>query len=210
MRWIKQLENYNISFHIHILQKQDSIFINKKAQNSNIIYILNGFIKLLQVFTNNEKICIELIYKNQIISSDIFNNTNQHSYYYLLVAITTTTIVTIPLKEFNKKAKRDAKIFQLLKLQSKKNDMISILSHKNTKKRIIQLIIILIRKFGCMKKNNIVIPFRPTHQMIAAIVGSQRVTVNKIMKNLKREGMINYSNNSITIYRIIRLIYDKK
>lgn len=213
MRWIKELENCNISFQIHVLQKQDSIFIKNKHRDKNIMHVLDGFIKLVQIFTNNEKICLRLICKNQTVDSKMLNNKSQQKhYYYLLVAITETAIVTIPSKEFYTKTKRNKGTFLFLQAenQCKKNEMISILSHKNTKKRVIQLIIILVKQFGHIKKSKIIVPFDLTHQLIATIVGSQRTTVNKIMSTLKQKEIISYGNKNIIINNITQLIHEEK
>ncbi len=87
-----------------------------------------------------------------------------------------------------------------------KNEIISILSHRNTKKRIIQLLMILMKQFGQIKNNQIIIPFHLSHQTIAIIAGSQRITVNRIMNKLKQSGIVSYNKKSLIIYSVTKLI----
>lgn len=211
MEWLKDLESYNISFHTHILEKQESIFIQRISKNNQIIYIVDGLIQLLQVFTNKEKICLNLLKKNQMITSGNIAS-KARNYYYILTSVTKTTIITVPLKEF--KAKIGKNIKKLANITSWdysiENQMIGILSHKNTKKRIIQLLMILIKEFGKIEEHKITIPFHLSHQTIANITGSQRITVSKIIGSLKEGKCIQYSGKKLIVCNAIKLIQGEK
>lgn len=205
MEWLKELENCNISFHMHVLQKQDAIFMQSTDRNNQIIHILDGFIQLIQVFTNSEKVCVKLLHKRQTIINKK-NKTKKCSHYYLLVAIAKTTIITIPSEEFNKKKER-IKLLSLIQLQrNEKDKVIDILSHRNTKKRVVQLLITLTKQFGQIKKQKITLPLDLPHETIAIITGSQRITISRVMNKLKKNGIINYSDRDIIICSIAKLI----
>lgn len=207
MEWLKKLENYNVSFYIHTLHKEDSILIKSANENSQTIYVLDGFSQLLQIFTNNEKICIGLLRKSQMITSGK-NYVKNNAYHMILTAITETKVITIPSKELNRKLAKNTGLFssQLFHDCNRKHEIISILSHKNTRKRIVQLLIVLIKQLGEIKGHEITLPLHLSHQTIADITGSQRITVNRVMSSLKQNRIISYSSKSITIRRITKLI----
>ena len=207
MNWLKQLEDCNISFQAYTLNKEDCIFFKSTCSNQHIIYILDGCIKLLQVFTNKEKICTGIIYKNQIISA---GNDLDNRHYNVLMAIKEATVITILSKELVAKITKSTKFILEATLHSyswkKTHEIAYILSHRNTKKRVIQLLIILVKRFGYIKNHQIIIQTSLSHQLIASITGSQRVTISRIINQLKEKKIIDHINNTIIINNITQLI----
>lgn len=207
MKWLANLENNNIPFCIHILQKNDCLIIPKIIEKKQIAYIVDGFMKIVKIFTNGENICIHLLYKKDIIPTIKINIKQHNNYYYKIVAITKTVIATIPSKILNERLKKNIIYFQEFQTIYNKtnNDIANILVYKNTKKRVIQLLLTISKNFGKIKPKYIIIPFYLSHQTIATITGSQRITINRIMYALKKKRIINYDNQKILIYSIIKL-----
>lgn len=209
MKWLRYLEAYNISFNINILNREDSIIVNK---SNCTIYIIDGFMQRLQVFTNKETLCTQLLYSPHVLKK--FKSTKKNFYLnqnssYRFVALTKTIILTINQKEFiNKGGEYNQLIYSLdySKLIYNK-DIIAIISHKNTKKRLIQFLLIIIERLGIFKEDKFLIPLDLPHYTIATIIGSQRITVNKIMNELKKKRILLYNNQKISIINIIKLIY---
>ena len=211
MKWIKHLEQYNISFNIHILHRNDSIIIPKifHEHEAHAIYIVDGLIQLLKIFTNGENICTELLYKHNFFNKIELNCQKKINYYYKAIAIKKTIILIIPIKKLIKNTSITYKTdlwYKFLNYKYNNNHIAEILSHRNTKKRLIQLFLILIKKFGKLTKHNIIIPFYLSHYTLGTITGSQRVTINRIMNNLKKNNIINYNKQQIIIYSIVKLI----
>ena len=209
MKWLTYLEKYNISFKVSILNKEDSILINK---NNRIIYIVDGFIQKLQVFTNGEKLCTQLFYKNHILKKIKLTEQipyKKHNHYYELIALTRTIIITLEEQELIRKSHVYYQfVYGLQSWNSNHNeDIIGITSHKNTKKRLIQFLFVLIERLGVLTKKQIIIPLNLSHYTIATIIGSQRITVNRIMNELKKKNILSYDNKKISIINIIQLIY---
>ena len=209
MKWLTYLEKYNISFKVNILNEEDSILINR---NNQIIYIIDGFMQKLQVFTNGEKLCTQLLYKNHILKKIKLTKQlryQKYNHYYELIALKKTIIVTFEEQELIIKSSiYNQFIVQLQSLSSNHNeDIIGITSHKNTKKRLIQFLFILIERLGVLTKKRIIIPLNLSHYTIATIIGSQRITVNRIMNELKKKDILYYDNKKISIINIIQLIY---
>lgn len=209
MRWLEHLENTNVHFTIEILQPNDSIIITSLIEDPQIMIILNGFIQTIQIFTNGEMICTQLLRANNIIKYNYSINKPVNNY-YKTIAITKTAILSIPLKELKYKKilfHQLTKIFKQLNNHNYLQDhaMIQILSHKNAKKRIIQLLLILAKEFGQIKNKTIIIPFYLSHRTLSIITGSHRVTITRIMNQLKHKKIIFYNNQNIIIYHILSL-----
>ncbi len=207
MKWINTLENFNTSFHIHTLDKEDFVLLRYDKKNRRILYVLEGCTQLLRVFTNNEKVCLRILSKNQITINDCYNR-KRENYCDLMLATAKTKIIAIPLVEIKNEVKKRAGVFIKTETQedSIKDEVINILSHRNTKKRVVQLLIVLTKQLGYIKGNRIIVPTQLTHQAIAEITGSQKRTVSRIMKNLKHEKAIDYSNKGFIICNAVRLI----
>jgi len=211
MKWLVDLENFNISFNIKILQKNDYILANEERKNYKRVYILDGFIQKLQIFTNGEVTCLQLLYNNDQFNNIKACNKKQKkiiNYYHQFKALKTSALIIIQEKEWVNKLQTHKQFTSKCNyIQSNTNqDILSILSHKNIKKRLIQLLLILAEKFGVLANETIFIPINISHYTIAIIIGSQRITVNRIMNKLKRERLIYYDDRQITIFNIIKLI----
>lgn len=214
MEWIEYLENNNISFNIYILEIGDSFIFYKRSQKQQLIIILNGLIKLINIFTNGEIICTKLLHKYNTIPYDTIKSYQKTNNYYKANAIIKTAILTIPLDkfEFYKKQKKNMSMefFRLLHFigskQQETNLMIQILCHRNTKKRIIHLLLLLAKEFGHLKNNEILIPFCISHNTIGIIIGSQRANVTRIMNYFKDRNIISYNKPYTIIHNLLKLI----
>nr|YP_009589095.1 global nitrogen transcriptional regulator [Corallina ferreyrae]QBL75611.1 global nitrogen transcriptional regulator [Corallina ferreyrae] len=210
MKWIEYLEYYNIPFNIYILDKNDCIMLDKKFSKPQLMIILNGLIQLLQIFSNGETICTALLKQNNIISDILSNSSNTLTYYYKANAIIKTAIIVIPSNKLNYINNVLAKqTFNLCIQESRHNNnhsMIQILCHRNTKKRIIHLLLILSKNFGRLKNHEIIIPFYISHNTISIITGSQRVNVTRIMNYLKNKTIISYNKKNLIIHSLLQLI----
>lgn len=166
----------------------------------------------LQVFTNGEKLCTQLLYKDHILKKIKLTKHlpyKRSNHYYELIALKRTIIITFEEQELILKSGiYNQFIYQLHSLSSNYNeDIIGITSHKNTKKRLIQFLFVLIERLGVLTKKQVIIPLNLSHYTIATIIGSQRITVNRIMNELKKKGTLSYDNKKISIINILQLIY---
>nr|YP_009660563.1 global nitrogen transcriptional regulator [Corallina chilensis]QCS25511.1 global nitrogen transcriptional regulator [Corallina chilensis] len=210
MTWIEYLEYHNIPFNIYILNKNDCIMLNKKFSKPQSMIILNGLMQLLQIFSNGETICTALLKQNNIISNILSNSPNTLTYYYKATAIIKTAIIVIPSNKLNHinnvLAKQPFNLYIQESQHNNSHSMIQILCHRNTKKRIIHLLLILSKNFGILKNHEIIIPFYISHNTISIITGSQRVNVTRIMNCLKNKTIISYNKKNLIIHSLLQLI----
>lgn len=209
MAWLEYLENINISFDIQILKKNDSIIITRLLQENQLVIVLDGLVQIIKIFTNGEGLCTNLLKANHSIQFN-YPKTKHLNYYYKATAITKTAIANISLQELTKKTsqtKQSIKRFIKLNIynHASYNIMNHILCHKNTRKRIIQLLLILSKEFGQPQQKYIIIPFYLSHNTISIITGSHRVNITRIMNELKKNKIISYNSQQLIIRNIIKL-----
>lgn len=196
MQWIQQFSNSHIPFYIYRLNKGDCITYTIELLNHRSIIILYGIIYLLKIFTNRETITIAILKKGDIIKE-------QHNLKYanyVLVAGTKSFVMSFSWEDFIKHKYKKSIFFKKItecykETLYKYETMHYILSHKSTKKRIIQLILFLCKDFAFIQNNEIIIPFYISQITISLIVGSNKTTVNKILNELCMIKAIYYSSN---------------
>jgi hypothetical protein len=186
---------------IYKLKIEDSLIIHTD-NNTNIYLILEGALIISKVFTNQETLGLG-IFTSQDIISTYFSNTLSPNYFYQIQALSETYIISI--------SNNQAKLFkEIIGIQYKKTwikyqNMIEILAHKNIKNRFIHLLLTLSEIFGITCDQQIHINLTLSYYTIATIIGGNRNTISKLIKNLQRDELISYQINKIIIFNLIKL-----
>nr|YP_009546635.1 global nitrogen transcriptional regulator [Gelidium kathyanniae]AYO27983.1 global nitrogen transcriptional regulator [Gelidium kathyanniae] len=210
MKWLNKLSELKISFHTFKLSNNDSIIYNNEPFNERSFVIISGLLYLQKIFLNGEKLCIAILTKNTLLSLDP-ENTSKALYYYQLVSLNTSYIISLHTHNLSTRKKQHINLILNMHKEYYKTliayeRMIQILTHKYIKYRIIQLLLFLSKEEGNIINNTIIIPFYISQSNIGNIVGSNKNTVNKIIKSLEVQKIICYSNKKrIIIQDIIAL-----
>nr|YP_009397936.1 global nitrogen transcriptional regulator [Sonderella linearis]ARW67122.1 global nitrogen transcriptional regulator [Sonderella linearis] len=210
MKWINFFVNQNIPHYIYKLNKNDIIIINRiNSYTEKSIIILYGSLYIINTFTNQEELPLTILNKNNIF--DINNlNTNYRSYYQL-IALEKTYIISFQFNHIKNIKEMDKYhliniINSYQKTINKYETMNKILSHKYIKNRLIQLILFLFLEFGNIHGKQIYIPFKISQKNLAIITGTNKTTINKVMKYISKTLFINYAiKNTIHINDIYKI-----
>lgn len=90
--------------------------------------------------------------------------------------------------------------FRLYQLQS-----FTVMRRGRLRARVKLFLVWFALQFGQNSKEGYIIPSRPTHQHIADVIGSTRVTVTRVMKELERDNFICWSRGSYFVrYSLLR------
>nr|UAT97797.1 global nitrogen transcriptional regulator [Ahnfeltia fastigiata] len=211
MKWINSLSKEKVPFQIYKLNKGDAIISRPDYDNSKLLIILDGYIYLMKVFTNKETLSIGILNTNSIIDIKFILSKNKH-YYYKALAISSTFIISFEIKNIlNLKTLEKRLIEDVLKSYiltiAKYEIMTNILAHKDIKNRLIQLLLILCEECGVIKNHYIIIPLKLSHSTLSLIIGSNRVTIARLMKRLQQRMLISYTDQQIQIHNPIALSY---
>lgn len=71
--------------------------------------------------------------------------------------------------------------------------------HGLIQQRLLQFLDWLANKFGFRVEQGRLIPLRLTHQDVAEVLGTTRVTVTRLLQQLQRQGIINQGNHQILL-----------
>lgn len=209
MAWINNLSKANIPFTVYKLDKEDSLVYSNNVHSNQILIIIHGIINATHVYKNHAIIPLTILSTGHILST--VNKSHNIQSYYKYTALKTTYIVSFSKKKINVTNNQfDLYIDMLnayhLTLQQYKT-MKYIFIEKEIKYRLIKLIIFLFNEFGIVQEAYIALPFSIKQKDLAVIIGSNTVTINKIIQELSKELLIRYTYrkkiyiNNIYIFR---------
>ncbi|MFM7615533.1 MAG: helix-turn-helix domain-containing protein, partial [Synechococcales cyanobacterium] len=83
--------------------------------------------------------------------------------------------------------------------------MIETLAHRDMGSRLVSFLLILCRDFGVPGSEGVIIDLKLSHQAIAEAIGSTRVTVTRLLGELRDKEMISVYKKKITVHNPINL-----
>ncbi len=195
---LKSLESH--SFHF---PKNNSIFSIFEQEN-HIGIILNGYLQIVRIDSNGNRIIMEEIGENEIFGSFMLSFKSAE---YEILAKEDTDIVVLEYdqilhhQDLNKKY-----YFQFLQnmleisfqKMKEKNERIEILTKKTIRNKLLEYFNIISSKYG---SKYVYLPFNFTD--LADYLAIDRSAMSRELKNLKEEGLIEVKGKRIT------LLYDK-
>jgi CRP/FNR family transcriptional regulator, global nitrogen regulator len=78
--------------------------------------------------------------------------------------------------------------------------MIETLAHRDMGSRLVSFLLILCRDFGVTGSTGVTIDLKLSHQAIAEAIGSTRVTVTRLLGDLRQDNMISITKKKITVH----------
>jgi CRP/FNR family transcriptional regulator len=83
--------------------------------------------------------------------------------------------------------------------------MIETLTHRDMSSRLVSFLLVLCRDFGVPDELGITIDLRLSHQAIAEAIGSTRVTITRLLGDLRQSGLVQIDRKKITVLDPIAL-----
>ncbi|TVQ56885.1 MAG: global nitrogen regulator NtcA [Spirulina sp. DLM2.Bin59] len=175
-----------------------------------VYFLLKGAVKLSRVYEAGEEITVALLRENSVFGV-LSLITGQHSdRFYHSVAFTPVELLSAPIDQVQKALKENPEL-SLLMLQGLSSRilqtemMIETLAHRDMGSRLVSFLLILCRDFGVPTPEGIRIDLKLSHQAIAEAIGSTRVTVTRLLGDLRQEDMISIHKKKITVHNPVAL-----
>jgi CRP/FNR family transcriptional regulator, global nitrogen regulator len=175
-----------------------------------VYFLLKGAVKLSRVYEAGEEITVALLRENSVFGV-LSLITRQHSdRFYHAVAFTPVELLSAPIDQVEKSLKEYPELSMLM-LQGLSSRilqtemMIETLAHRDMGSRLVSFLLILCRDFGIPTGDGIRIDLKLSHQAIAEAIGSTRVTVTRLLGELRQEGMISIYKKKITVHNPVAL-----
>lgn len=175
-----------------------------------VYFLLTGAVKLSRVYETGEEITVALLRENSIFGV-LSLITGQHSdRFYHAVAFTPVELLSAPIEQAEIAFRENAQLTRLM-LQGLSSRilqtemMIETLAHRDMGSRLVSFLLILCRDFGQPAEQGVQIDLKLSHQAIAEAIGSTRVTVTRLLGELREEEMISIHKKKITVHNPVAL-----
>ena len=175
-----------------------------------VYFLRRGAVKLSRVYEAGEEITVALLRENSVFGVLSLITGNRSDRFYHAVAFTPVELISAPIEQFEKALKDNSDMsWLMLKGLSSRilqtEMMVETLAHRDMGSRLVSFLLILCRDFGLPNNNGITIDLRLSHQAIAEAIGSTRVTVTRLLGDLKDGELISINKKKITVHNPITL-----
>jgi CRP/FNR family transcriptional regulator, global nitrogen regulator len=175
------------------------------------VYVLiKGAVRLSRVYEAGEEITVALLRENSVFGVLSLITGHRSDRFYHAVAFTPIELISLPIEQVEKALKEDPElsIMMLRGLSSRilqTEMMIETLAHRDMGSRLVSFLLILCRDFGVPGTEGVTIDLKLSHQAIAEAIGSTRVTVTRLLGDLRQEKMISIYKKKITVHNPVDL-----
>lgn len=175
-----------------------------------VYFLLKGAVKLSRVYEAGEEITVALLRENSVFGVLSLITGQKSDRFYHAVAFTNVELLSAPINHVQRSLNENAELSRLM-LQGlasrilQTEMMIETLAHRDMASRLVSFLLILCRDFGVPSVNGITIDLKLSHQAIAEAIGSTRVTVTRLLGELRQEGRISIYKKKITVHNPVAL-----
>ena len=175
-----------------------------------VYLIRRGAVRLSRVYESGEEITVALLRENSLFGVLSLLTGHRSDRFYHSVAFTRVEMITAPAASVRQAIEADASVGLLL-LQGlssrilQTETMIETLTHRDMSSRLVSFLLVLCRDFGVPGDRGITIDLRLSHQAIAEAIGSTRVTITRLLGDLRNAGLVEIDRKKITVLDPIAL-----
>ncbi|MFO8039615.1 MAG: global nitrogen regulator NtcA [Sodalinema sp.] len=175
-----------------------------------VYFLVKGAVKLSRVYEAGEEITVALLRENSVFGVLSLITGHRSDRFYHAVAFTPVELLSVPIEQVEKALKEDPDL-SILMLQGLSSRilqtemMIETLAHRDMGSRLVSFLLILCRDFGLPSSEGITIDLKLSHQAIAEAIGSTRVTVTRLLGDLRQDEMISIHKKKITVHNPVAL-----
>lgn len=175
-----------------------------------IYFLSKGAVKLSRVYEAGEEITVAMLRENSVFGVLSLITGNRSDRFYHAVAFTPVELLSVPIEQMEKALTVNTELSMVLVqglssriLQTEM--MIETLAHRDMGSRLVSFLLILCRDFGVPGSEGVIIDLKLSHQAIAEAIGSTRVTVTRLLGELRDKEMISVYKKKITVHNPINL-----
>lgn len=175
-----------------------------------VYFLLKGAVKLSRVYEAGEEITVALLRENSVFGVLSLVTGERSDRFYHAVAFTPVELLSAPIEQVQQALNSNPELSMLM-LQGLSSRilqtemMIETLAHRDMGSRLVSFLLILCRDFGVPTSDGIRIDLKLSHQAIAEAIGSTRVTVTRLLGDLRQDQMISIHKKKITVHNPVAL-----
>ncbi len=170
-----------------------------------VYFLQKGAVKLSRVYEQGEEITVALLREGSVFGVLSLMTGQKTDRFYHAVAFTPVELLSVPIDQVEKALKENSELSMwMLKGLSTRilqtEMMIETLAHRDMGSRLVSFLLILCRDFGITGSTGVTIDLKLSHQAIAEAIGSTRVTVTRLLGDLRQDNMISITKKKITVH----------
>jgi len=176
-----------------------------------VYFLLSGAVKLSRVYESGEEITVALLKENSVFGVLSLVMGQRSDRFYHSVAFTPVELLSVPIEQVEKALKANPELAMLM-LQGLSSRilqtemMIETLAHRDMGSRLVSFLLILCRDFGVPNPaGGVTIDLKLSHQAIAEAIGSTRVTITRLLGDLRQDSLITIHKKKITVHNPVVL-----
>ena len=175
-----------------------------------VYFLTKGAVKLSRVYEAGEEITVALLRENSVFGVLSLLTGDKSDRFYHAVAFTPVELMSLQGEQMSQalKEKPELSALMLRGLSSRilqTEMMIETLAHRDMGSRLVSFLLILCRDFGVPGQSGITVDLKLSHQAIAEAIGSTRVTVTRLLGDLREQDMISIHKKKITVHDPVTL-----
>jgi CRP/FNR family transcriptional regulator len=170
------------------------------------VYLLKrGAVRLSRVYESGEEITVALLRENSLFGVLSLLTGQKSDRFYHAIAFTSVDLISAPATSVRQAIEKDARVGLLL-LQGlssrilQTETMIETLTHRDMSSRLVCFLLVLCRDFGMPGTRGITIDLKLSHQAIAEAIGSTRVTITRLLRDLRNDGLVEIDRKRIIVF----------
>lgn len=176
-----------------------------------VYFLLSGAVKLSRVYESGEEITVALLKENSVFGVLSLVMGQRSDRFYHSVAFTPVELLSVPIEQVEKALRANPELAMLM-LQGLSSRilqtemMIETLAHRDMGSRLVSFLLILCRDFGVPNPaGGLTIDLKLSHQAIAEAIGSTRVTITRLLGDLRQSSLITIHKKKITVHNPVAL-----
>lgn len=175
-----------------------------------VYFLAKGAVKLSRVYEAGEEITVALLRENSVFGVLSLITGDRSDRFYHAVAFTPVELMSLQADQVGAALQENPELsgIMLRGLSSRilqTEMMIETLAHRDMGSRLVSFLLILCRDFGVPGESGITIDLKLSHQAIAEAIGSTRVTVTRLLGDLREQDMISIHKKKITVHDAVTL-----
>lgn len=185
-------------------KKGDSIFF-EDTDEPRVYLLKKGRIKIVDANENGDEIIKDIIVQGELFGELSMAGGTQDSTEYAKVLTPAVTICSFKVQEFQRLMSSHPDLalhyttfigLRLKRLQNRYSNLF----FKDVRMRLIDFFQELIKTEGTERNNNTIIQNYLTHQDIAGLICTTRQTVNQLINDMEKEGILEYNRKEIVFH----------
>ena len=206
---LRHINGEDYSSNIELFERGKTIFFPGDPADK-IYFLLKGAVKLSLVYEAGDEITVALLRENSVFGVFSLIAGQKSDRFYHAVAFSAVELLSAPTNRVEEALKNnsDLSILMLKGLSSRilqTEMMIETLAHRDMGSRLVSFLLISCRDFGVPVSDGIHIDLKLSHQAIAEAIGSTRVTITRLLGDLRQQGIISIYKKKITVHNPINL-----